>query len=111
MLLSLFLLILGQDVAPQAAPSQPPPELPAAIELAQQGRNSEALVALEKIVAVNPTDRQARLWIGHVHDRMGHPKLAEAVYRSVVLEDPGNVDALLGVGVTLVEQDWDDAAI
>jgi len=42
---------------------------------------------------------------------MGHPDLAEAVYHSIVLEDPRNVDALVGVGVTLLEQDQVDAAI
>jgi YaiO family outer membrane protein len=110
MLLSLLLLMLAQDAAPQA-PNNVSPALPAAIQLAQQGQNAEALVALQKIAAADPTDQLARLWIAQIHDRMGHPELAEPVYHSIVLEDPRNVDALVGVGVTLLEQDQVDAAI
>ena len=103
MLLSLFLLLLAQDVAP--APSTAPSDLSAAIELAQSGRNAEALVALQKIAAANPEDRLTRLWIANVHMRMGHPELAEPVYRSITVEDPDNVDALVGLGTALLHQD------
>jgi YaiO family outer membrane protein len=34
---------------------------------------------------------------------MGHPKQAEPVYRSVLLEDPSNLDAMFGLGMTLIE--------
>ena len=74
------------------------PDLPAAIQLAQEGRNAEALAALQKIAASNPDDQLTRLWIASVHDRMGHPDLAEPIYHSIVLEDPRNVDALVGLG-------------
>ena len=53
----------------------------------------------------------ARLWIAHVYERMGHPALAEPVYRSIVLEDPRNVEALVGVGVSLLAQDQVSASI
>jgi tetratricopeptide (TPR) repeat protein len=111
MLLSLLLLMLAQDGPPQAAPNNIAPDLPAAIELSQLGQNAEALVVLQKIAAANPNDQLARLWIAQVHDRMGHPDLAEPVYHSIVLEDPRNVEALIGVGVTLLEQDQVDAGI
>jgi YaiO family outer membrane protein len=103
MLLSLFLLLLAQDVAP--APSTAPSDLSAAIELAQSGRNAEALVAMQKIAAANPEDRLTRLWIANVYMRMGHPELAEPVYRSITVEDPDNVDALVGLGTALLHQD------
>jgi len=103
MLLSLLVLALAQNVA-QPSPTAPP-DLPAAIQLAQDGRNAEALAALQKIVAANPEDHTARLWIASVHARMGHPDVAEAVYHSVVLEDPGNVDAWVGLGNVLLQQD------
>jgi YaiO family outer membrane protein len=103
MLLSLFLLLLAQNVAP--APSTAPSDLSAAIELAQSGRNAEALVAMQKIAAANPEDRLTRLWIANVHMRMGHPELAEPVYRSITVEDPDNVDALVGLGTALLHQD------
>jgi Tfp pilus assembly protein PilF len=111
MLLSLFLLMLAADAAPQSSPNNVAPTLPAAIQLLQEGHDAEALAALQKIVAANPNDHLARLWIAQVHDRMGHPELAEAVYRSVALEDPRNVDAITGIGVTLMEQDRIDEAI
>ena len=103
MLLSFFLLLLAQDVAP--APSTAPSDLTAAIELTQSGRNAEALVAMQKIAAANPEDRLTRLWIANVHMRMGHPELAEPVYRRITVEDPDNVDALVGLGTALLHQD------
>ena len=103
MLLSVFLLLLAQDVAPPV--NNTAPDLPAAIQLAQEGRNAEALVALQKIAASNPDDRLTRLWIANVHDRMGHPDLAEPIYHSIVLEEPRNVDAWIGLGIVLLQQD------
>jgi len=103
MLLSVFLLLLAQNVAP--APSTAAVDLNAAIQLAQEGRNGEALAALQKIAAADPNNHLTRLWIANVHARMGHPDLAEAVYRSIVLEDAQNVDALVGLGTVLLQQD------
>ena len=104
MLLSFFLLLLAQDVA-QPAPNTVAADLPAAIQLAQEGHNAEALAALQKIAAADPNDHLTRLWIANVHARMGHPNLAEAVYHSIVLEDPRNVDAWVGLGTVLLQQD------
>jgi len=102
MLLSLFVLLLAQDVAPNAAASS---DLSAAIELAESGQNAEALVAMQKIAAANPEDLLTRLWIASVHMRMRHPELAEPVYRSITLEDPTNLDAWVGLGTALLHQD------
>jgi tetratricopeptide (TPR) repeat protein len=103
MLLSVFLLLLAQDVAP--APTAAAPDLTAAIQLAQEGRNADALVALQTLAAANPENHLTRLWIADVHMRMGHPTLAEPVYRSIVLEDPENLDAWIGLGVALLHED------
>src|SRR4051812_47748739 len=103
MLLSAFLLLLAQAVPP--VPSTAAVDLTAAIQLAQEGRNSEALVALQKIAAADPNDHLTRLWIASVHARMGRPDLAEAVYRSIILEDVENTDAWLGLGTVLLRQD------
>ena len=111
MLLSLFLLMLAQGATPQVAPNNIAADLPAAIQLAESGQNAQALAALQKIAAADPHDHLARLWIAQVHDRMGHPALAESVYHSIVLEDPRNVDALVGMGVTELEQDQVEAAL
>ncbi len=103
MLLSLFLLLLAQNVPQPAANG--PADLSAAIQLAQQGRNAEALAALQKIAAADPNDHLTRLWIANVHARMAHPELAENVYRSITFEDPRNVDAWVGLGTVLLQQD------
>jgi len=103
MLLSVFLLLLAQDLTQPV--SNAAPDLPAAIQLAQEGRNAEALAALQKIAASNPDDQLTRLWIASVHGRMGHPDLAEPIYHSIVLEDPRNVDAWIGLGTVLLQQD------
>jgi Tfp pilus assembly protein PilF len=104
MLLSFFVLLLAQDVAP-AQTTAAASDLSAAIELAESGRNAEALAAMQKIVAANPEDHLARLWIANVHMRMGHPEVAEPVYRSIIVEDAANVDAWVGLGSALLHQD------
>ena len=119
MLFSLLLVILAQGAQPAPAPAPATaaavpglaPGLAEAMQLAQQGRNDEALKALQKIVSKDPNDHVTRLWIAKVHDQMGRPDLAEAVYRSIVLEDPNNIDALLGAGLVAMEQDQIDDAI
>jgi YaiO family outer membrane protein len=102
MLLSLLLLLLAQNVPQPVSASA---DLSAAIQLSQQGRNAEALVALQKIAAADPDDHLVRLWIANVHARMGHPELAENVYRSIATEDPQNVDAWVGLGTVLLQED------
>jgi YaiO family outer membrane protein len=46
-----------------------------------------------------------------MHERMGNPGVAEPVYRSVLLEDPGNLDAMIGVGTTLLARHATEEAI
>jgi YaiO family outer membrane protein len=80
-------------------------------ELARQGNREAALEAFRRRAAENPNDLTARLWIGRLHLQMGHPDLAEPVYRSVMLEAPENVEALLGVGTSLVSLQRADEAL
>ena len=98
-----LLVLLAQNVAP--APNSSASDLSAAIALAESGQNAAALAAMQKIAAANPEDHVTRLWIANVHMRMAHPDLAESVYRSVIVEDPRNVDALVGLGTALLHQD------
>jgi YaiO family outer membrane protein len=63
------------------------------------------------MATANPNDHQARLWIARLHERMGNDALAEAVFRSVLLESPDNVDAMVGVGRTLLARDEIDEAL
>jgi len=79
--------------------------------MAQQGKPEAALDAFRKRAAANPKDVAARLSIARLHEQMGHPELAEPVYRSVMLEAPDNVDAMIGVGTTLVSLERGDEAL
>jgi len=101
MLPVLLLVVLA---GPAAAPQLPsaPPTFEEAVQLADAERDAEALAAFRARAAVNPNDHAARIWIGRLHERMGHPDLAEPVYRSVLLEDLSNLDAMLGVASTLL---------
>ena len=110
MLLSLLLMTLlgagAQAPSPVAAAT-----MAQATQLAADGRTADALAAFQRLASLNPNDHEARIWIARMHERMGHPAVAEAVYRSVLLEDPANVDALIGVGTTLLARHAPDEAI
>jgi len=75
-----------------------------AVQMANEGRDAEALKAFRQLAADNPDDLEARLWIARLHERMGNPDQAESVYRSVLLEDPASVDAALGVAAALLSR-------
>ena len=108
----LFSLVLVTLLAgPQAPPASSDPTFAEASQLAAEGRDADALAAFQRLAAVNPNDHEARIWIARMHERMGHPAVAEAVYRSVLLEDPSSVAAMIGVGTTLLARHAADEAI
>jgi YaiO family outer membrane protein len=98
----LFTLLLVTALAGE--PAQALPTFADAVQMAETGRTEEALAAFQRLVAVNPNDRAARLWIARLYERMGEPERAEPVYRSVYLEDKSSVDALLGLASSLAAQ-------
>ncbi len=110
MLFSLLLVTL-LGAGPQAPPAASGPTFAEASQLAAEGRDAEALAAFQRLASLNPNDHQARIWIARMHERMGNPSVAEAVYRSVLLEDPANLDAMIGVGTTLLARHATDEAI
>ena len=120
----LFSMLLTAALSAQAPPPRPAPSMPVrdaapvvvprlgdAAALADAGNLDEALHAFQQIAAANPQNREARLWIARLHVRMGHPDRAESVYRSVMLEDPADVRATVGVGTTLIALQEYKAAI
>ena len=96
----LLVLLLVHAAGPAFA--QTGPSFAEAVEMANAGRDADALTAFRQLAAVNPGDHEARLWIARLHERMGNPERAEPVYRSVLLEDPARIDAALGVASTLL---------
>jgi YaiO family outer membrane protein len=98
-----LVLLMSFFGAPQA--SMAAGQIPTAVEataLAEAGNHEAALDAFRRIAAANPRDHAARLSISRLHVPMGKPELAEPVYRSVMLEDPTNLEAMRGTGATLV---------
>ena len=103
MVFSLLLVAsLALHPSTQQSPTPAGPEFPEAVQAANEGRDDEALAAFERLASANPNNREARLWIARLHARMGNQDLAEPVYRSVLLEDPGNIEAMLGVATALL---------
>ena len=103
MLFSLLLATaLTLDPSPQAPPAPTGLVFAEAVLAANDGRDVEALAAFQRLASANPNDREARLWIARLHARMGHQDLAEPVYRSLLLEDPGHLDAMLGLAAALL---------
>jgi tetratricopeptide (TPR) repeat protein len=111
MLFSLLLVTALAGVPVQDVVIQPLPTFADAVQMADAGLNAEALAAFQRLVSSNPNDHAARVWIGRLHERMRNPELAEAVYRSIVLEDPTNLDALLGLASSLLAQNAPREAI
>lgn len=96
----LLSLVLGLALAgaPQTQDARAEAE-----RLARSGSPAEALKQFQAIVAANPDDVEARLWIARLHNALGHPERAVTVYEAVVATQPQNVDALVGLGRTLTE--------
>ena len=79
-------------------------------QLARSGRTVEALALFERIVAANPADVEARLWIARLQLRIGRTDQAEAGFRSVLLEHPSHIDARIGLGAALTRRNaWKEA--
>src|SRR5262245_11203094 len=112
MVFSLLFLTLLSSEPPTQTPAIGRPTFADAVQMASEGRDAEALVAFERLVTANPDDREARLWIARLHERNGDTERAEAVYRSVLLEDPINVDAMVGVAsAELARHELSDAVV
>jgi len=103
-LLLTTLLAAADPQAPQVPAVQPE-------DLAEAGNYQAALEGFRRRVAADPGDLNARVWIGWVHERMGRPDLAEPVYRSVVSEAPGHVDAAISLAALLTKQRHHDEAV
>jgi len=78
-------------------------------DLAQAGNFKEALEGFRRRAAADSRDLDARVWIAWLHEQMGRPDLAEPVYRSVVLEAPGDVDVALRFAVFITKRHPEEA--
>ena len=79
-------------------------------DLARAGRTVDAIELFEQIVASNPADVDARLWVARLQLRLGRTAEAEAGFRAVLREHPANVDAGVGLALVLTRTGaWADA--
>ncbi|SRR6266542_3326979 len=85
-----------------SAETQAPDRRAEAERLANSGAYAAALRAFQAIAAANPDDVEARLWIARMHGKLGHPEHAADVYRSLLSTQPQNLDALIGLGNSLI---------
>jgi tetratricopeptide (TPR) repeat protein/organic radical activating enzyme len=70
----------------------------------QLGRISEALIAMQKAVALSPDDANSHTNLGSVFQDLGRMAEAEASLRRALQIDPNNAQALINLGVTLQAQ-------
>src|SRR5262249_56011041 len=73
-------------------------------QLARAGQTVAALELYQRIVADNPRDVEARLWIARLHLRLGRIEEAEAGFRDVLRDHPADVDARIGLGSPLIRR-------
>ena len=106
-----MMLIAALCLSLSVSAAQDPDARTQAERLARSGSHEEALKRFQAIVAENPDDLAARLWIGRLHLLMDHPRRAAAVFESIVAVQPQNLEALIGLGSALIEAgDWRGAA-
>jgi tetratricopeptide (TPR) repeat protein len=86
------------------------PDRSRAERLARSGQTVEALALFTRIIELDPTDVEARLWVARLALRLGHTEQAERDFRSVLSEHADDVDALIGLGMTLMRRGaWREA--
>lgn len=107
----MFTVLLLAALLAAAEPQAPEVQAPQPEDLAEAGNYKEALDGFRRRVAANTGDLDARVWIAWLHERMGNPELAEPVYRSVVLEAPGHVDAAMHFAALLTKKRHHDEAV
>ena len=105
-MLTCILFAVTVSLGSQAAGGQTGPEARAQAEqLARSGSHQAALEKFQAIVAANPDDVDARMWIARLYRSLGEPDRAIAIYQSVLATNPQHGEALLGLADTLVGRD------
>ena len=102
-MLTWIVLSAALAAGPQAPASQPSDARAQAEQLARSGARREALERFQAIVAANPDDVEARVWIARLYAELGQRNRAIGVYESIVATNPQQLDALIGLGHTLVD--------
>ena len=73
-------------------------------KLLRQGKHAQALLLVEKGVALNPRDPQMRFWQGYLYEQLGQPQLAKPVYLALTQEYPELPEPHNNLGVLLAAE-------
>jgi tetratricopeptide (TPR) repeat protein len=104
-MLTSILLTVIVSLGVQAAGQTGPDARAQAEQLARSGSLRAALEKFQAIVAANPDDIDARMWIARLYGSLGEPDRAIAIYQSILATNPQHLEALLGLADTLVIRD------
>jgi Flp pilus assembly protein TadD len=81
-------------------------------KLLRQGKNAQALLLVEKGVALNPRDPQMRFWQGYIYEQLGQPHMAKPIYLALTQEYPELPEPHNNLGVLLAaEGDYGQARL
>ena len=73
-------------------------------KLLRRGKNEQALVLVQKNVALNPRDPQMRFWEGYLYEQMGQPQMAKPIYLALTQEHPELAEPHNNLGVLLAAE-------
>lgn len=79
--------------------------------LARSGQTAEALDLFQRVVERDPSDVEARLWVGRLLLRLGRTADAEATFRAVLAGHPTDIDGRIGLATALTRRDQWQAAL
>ena len=96
MTLAAVALVLAAALQISSAPDRTRAEA-----LARAGRTLEAIDIFKRVVATNPGDVDAQMWVARLALRLGRTADAEAAFRAVLKDHPSDIDARIGLGTTL----------
>lgn len=105
-----MLIALATVLVLAAGPQSDPTERSRAEALAREGQSLEALTLFEHVVAANPDDVDAQLWMARLELRLGRVDAAERRCRAVLAGHPKDVDARIVLGTALIRRgNWQAA--
>lgn len=82
-----------------------------AFELAQRGRNREALVAFDRVVALKPDWAEAHFNRGFLLQQLNNHEAALAAFEQALVHNPDHDRALYGKGLSLISTKRQDEAV